>query len=477
MKRLRFQSFGLVGGVAAALLGVLFVSSQAIAQRGFFDTLFGPGLRPAAPPADFSRAPPPRKAETPPTSTVLVLGDSMADWLASGLEEALVDLPELGVIRKHRTYSGLIRYENRADAPDWPLVARDAISADKPKFVVVMLGLQDRQAIREQTAPQRGTPGPAPAPAATPPEPDAERSDANAPDQPTIAVPEQPRPRVAGVHEYRSEQWTELYSRRIDAMIAAAKTAGVPVFWVGLPAVRGARSTSDMLFLNELYRARAEKAGITYIDVWDGFVDEGGRFAIQGPDFDGQTRRLRAGDGVHFTKFGARKLAHYVEREIRRLMERGPIAVALPTSEPQPQTPGTRTTGATVRPLAGPVLPLTSAVSAPGEELLGGANKQDRPGHVTATRVLVKGEAVAVPAGRSDDFVWPRRTVAPFNTDPVVATTTLPLPVMQPPAAKTVLAPNVDTPAARPTNVAAKPKEPVRRSAPSFPFFLPFFGR
>ena len=93
--------------------------------------------------------------------------------------------------------------------------------------------------------------------------------------------------------------------------------------------------------------------------------------------------------------------------------------------------------------------------------------------------MLVKGEAVAVPAGRSDDFAWPRRTVAPFNTDPVVATTTLPLPVMQPPPAKTVLAPSVDTPATpRPTAVAAKPKEPpARRSAPSFPFFLPFFGR
>ena len=40
------------------------------------------------------------------------------------------------------------------------------------------------------------------------------------------------------------------------------------------------------------------------------------------------------------------------------------------------------------------------------------------------TRVLVNGEAVAPPAGRSDDFTWPRRAIAPFGTDPVVATTT-----------------------------------------------------
>ena len=102
----------------------------------------------------------------------------------------------------------------------------------------------------------------------------------------------------------------------------------MPVFWVGLPSIRGPKSTSDMLYLNDLYRTRAEKAGVTYIDVWDGFVDESGRFAVQGPDFEGQIRRLRVSDGVHFTKAGARKLAHYLEREMRRMMQRGTELVA-----------------------------------------------------------------------------------------------------------------------------------------------------
>src|SRR5262249_34316833 len=30
---------------------------------------------------DFSKAPPPRKLENPPTTTVVVMGDAMADWL------------------------------------------------------------------------------------------------------------------------------------------------------------------------------------------------------------------------------------------------------------------------------------------------------------------------------------------------------------------------------------------------------------
>ena len=104
----------------------------------------------------------------------------------------------------------------------------------------------------------------------------------------------------------------------------------MPVFWVGLPSLRGPKATADSSYLNELYRSRAEKAGIIYVDVWDGFVDEAGRYSPQGPDFEGQIRRLRTGDGVHFTKAGARKLAHYVEREIQRTIGNRGTPVALP---------------------------------------------------------------------------------------------------------------------------------------------------
>ncbi len=125
--------------------------------------------------------------------------------------------------------------------------------------------------------------------------------------------------------------------RRNDRGAEERRRAGV----LGRPAVdpRAEGDGRHAVYLNELYRARAEKAGITYIDVWDGFVDEAGRFTLQGPDFEGQTRRLRAGDGVHFTKAGARKLAHYVEREIQRVSLPGSEPVALPASEPQAPTP------------------------------------------------------------------------------------------------------------------------------------------
>ncbi len=345
-----------------------------------------------------------------------------------------------------------IQYDSRNESQDWAGVARETIANEKPRFIIMMLGLNDRQLIRERIAAPR-TPAPGQQ------QPAAPAQDASAP---ADAAAELGRTRSV-VHEFRSEKWGELYAKRIDDTIAVLKARGVPVYWVGLPSVRGPKSTSDMVYLNELFRARAEKAGITYIDVWDGFVDDGGRFTQQGPDFEGQTRRLRTNDGIHFTKPGARKLAHYVEREIRRSLSTGPVPVVLPAEpqQPAPPLPPTALPGTPMtRPLAGPVLPLTTTAKG-SEELLGAATAAPASDHPTVTRVLVKGEPVESPAGRGDDFAWPRRGVAAFGKDPVAATTNLPIPVMRPlPEKTTVAVPSGET---RP--VTASASAPARRSS------------
>jgi hypothetical protein len=210
----------------------------------------------------------------------------------------------------------------------------------------------------------------------------------------------QPGKRANGTIEFRTDQWAEIYSKRIDETITALKSKGVPVFWVGLPSIRGTKSTADAVYLNDLYRARAERAGAVYIDIWDGFVDEAGKYSNFGPDYEGQMRRLRSGDGVFFTKSGALKLAHYVEREIRRQMNSRVAPIAIPSGPVAPATPDGKPAA---RPVAGPVVPLTVA-PATSEELLGGSGNSSPHGDATATRVLVKGEPVAAPRGRADDF-------------------------------------------------------------------------
>jgi len=367
-------------------------------------------------PPDYSHAP----SATPrndATIKVVVMGDANADWLAYGLEDAFSEKPEIGIVRKHRTDSGLIRYNQRRES-EWPQVAREIITAEKPQFVVMMIGNNDRQTIREKAPP----PAPAnaqpiqPPPAVPPTPPDLERQPVE--QQHRHTTPAQARQADYGPWEFQSEKWELAYIKRIDATIAALKSAGVPVIWVGLPAQRGTNASADSAYLNELYRSEAEKAGIVYVDIWDGFVDEDGKFSPQGPDYLGQTRRLRTSDGVYFTKFGARKLALYVEREIEHSLSSQRIPVALPgPAEPEQQGRKGKP-GGSVRPMAGPVVPLTGANVGSEQALLGGPGES--PG---ATAGPSAREPVAAASGRADDFSWPRGVV---NVEPAVAESAAP---------------------------------------------------
>jgi len=460
-------------------------------QQGFnpFSSLFGgPQPQPKEAPVDYSRAPASqRKADPAATTTVAVMGDGMADWLAYGLEEAFAEQPEIAIVRKHRTTSGLIRYDARRDV-EWPQVAKEIIAADKPKLIVMMVGLHDRQPIRERApaaapgrpkaaaAKQQSVTAPPPPPAPLDPElqarqsADQQNAEQNAeqkeePEEPAILAPEVARGTNAGNAgplEFRSERWEASYIRRIDATIAAMKSAGVPALWVGLPPQRVARASADTTYLNELYRQRAEKAGIVFVDVWEGFVDSAGQFAAQGPDFEGQIRRLRSGDGVYFTKAGARKLAHYVEREIQRSIANRALPMALPTLEPVPAAPGARPGGPAQRPLAGPIVPLT--VSTTGQsELLGGGSARPAQSDPVVVRVLTRGEAIPAPSGRADDFSWPRGSAA-AEAAPVEVSLTAPAAASQ--AAPTQVAPSQP--------VRSAPVQPaLRQAAPSQPTLRP----
>lgn len=385
------------------------------------------GRRPGT---DFSRAPPPRRHEGIPTTTVVVLGDSMADWLGYGLDEAFADSPEFGIVRKLRAGVGLLRHETRsaADTFDWVAATRDIVAGEKADFIVIMMGLADRQGIREQVASTETN---------------------RQPERPRRRQGDRPQTTIV-THEFRSERWAELYTKRIDDLIAAARSRGASVLWVGLPAIRGTRARSDLAYLNDLYRARAEKAGITYVDVWDGFVDEEGNFTLRGPDYSGQIRQLRTSDGVYFTRAGATKLAHYVEREIRRLLTARTYPVALPETETEPGK-----SGAGARAVAGPVLPLTTLPTTGAGELAGGPRTARAAADPSINAVLARGEPAPPQMGRADDFSW-------SPPDPSAETAVIP-PPEAPPAPPTVV---------RPLRATAPPSvqpSPTKRSARSGP--------
>ncbi len=326
-------------------------------------------------PAESASAKPPAPA-TPPSYFVAVLGDSLGQMLEQGLAQAFTDRPDVAILRKAKENSGLVR----DDFYDWTKAAQDLLaSGEKINFAVMMIGSNDRQTLRDGKG---------------------------------------------GAFEPRSPQWNEAYAQRIEAIAALFRDKKIPLVWVGIPVLKSERLAADASAFNDLYREHAGKAGAVYVDVWEAFATEGGEYSAMGPDVNGQIVKLRAADGVHFTKAGARKLAHFVEPAIRRNLEdmapqgapQAPdIAAPAEANAPPPGAAPDEAAreaveepaeppAAAPKPIAGPVLPLTGAARAPGGELASRAEAARSP----AKQTLRQEQRLDPKPGRADDFSWPR---------------------------------------------------------------------
>jgi hypothetical protein len=292
-----WKTFSLASRLAAVALICLIASAPTAPAEdgfsGFLSHLFGgPAAKPietapaqAAPhkprkkvrdfvPATTTRAPgAPGGSPVQASFFIDVIGDSLAVSTAEGLVDAFADRPEVSVVNKAREASGLVR-DNYFD---WPKTATElATGKTKIDFVVVVLGVNDIQSMRDG-------------------------SDSLEP---------------------LTDRWRELYSARVEAVVAPFRAAHIPVAWVGLPPMRADHFNGEMVSLNEIYKEHVESAGGKYIDIWDAFADQNGQYDAFGPNIDGQNVKLRGVDGIHFTKAGSRKVAHFLEGEIRKVLDK-----------------------------------------------------------------------------------------------------------------------------------------------------------
>ncbi len=119
-------------------------------------------------------------------------------------------------------------------------------------------------------------------------------------------------------HKVGSKEWSKILGNRLNDQLKMLKKKKIAVYWVGLPIVRSPKQDEKMQLLNSVFRRHAFINGVKFIDVWEGFTDQSRRYSAFGPDINGNVRRIRDNDGVHLTGRGYRKLAHFVEKEIRR---------------------------------------------------------------------------------------------------------------------------------------------------------------
>lgn len=263
-------------------------------RRTLFDLLFGP-KEPKLPvlqqaPRDMpvkprrTAPPPPAKpivAKVPGATRVAVFGDSLADDLGAALDRLYADDPNLVVVPMANDDSGLVR----TDYYDWQKAVADQIKANSFDVAVVMIGANDRQ---------------------------------------TLNVDGQ---------SYKSltDGWTSTYTQRLNAFLNQLRAAGKPVVWVGLPPMQAPQYSAAIGQINALQRLASFSGGAQFLDIYDRFVDENGKYTTYGPDLSGQQVRMRKDDGVHFANAGSDKLAFYVSQSLKLFYNGGGgIAVADP---------------------------------------------------------------------------------------------------------------------------------------------------
>jgi len=194
-------------------------------------------------------------------------GDAFAEGLIEGLNEAFAGDRRIQVARKHRPLAGIAR----ADF-DGEMKAEEA-SKEPLHIAVIMIGYGDRISIR-QDARERFVLG--------------------------------------------SPEWREEYGRRVDRFIKVLKRRNVGLYWVSQPIMRRYEVNDPAQMMNDIVRDKAYLNGIKFIDIQAQFADESGNYSAYGPDITGRQRLLREADGVGFTHAGNRKLALFVEQEIKR---------------------------------------------------------------------------------------------------------------------------------------------------------------
>jgi len=166
-------------------------------------------------------APKPEVAEVDPNTHIAVFGDRLANLVGEGLEEPYDEADDILVVRETRSDSGLAD----AAADDWPKIIQELLEKDKKvAFAVVMLGVNDRNTIREGEV----------------------------------------------SHPPLSEPWKGIYGQRIESVLRVFQERRLPVIWVGAPLGR-----TSSVFLHAPRHLDAHDVDGVADDIGTGFLSLG----------------------------------------------------------------------------------------------------------------------------------------------------------------------------------------------------------
>lgn len=265
-------------------------------RKTLMDLLFGneeEQRREEAPVVEAPAVVKPKAASLPPArpavekavgaTRLAVFGDSMAVDLAKALARLYAEDPNLVIIPQGVGSSGFVR----PDFFDWNKTIGEAIAANSFDIAVVIIGINDRQTMKID-----GTSYKALAP-----------------------------------------EWSAEYSARVSSFVTQLRNANKPTIWVGLPPMEAPSYAKAINQINEMQKLAAFSGGAEFLDIYERFATEEGKYSSHGPDLNGNRVRMRKDDGIHFSAAGADKLAFYLSQTLK-LYYRGGGTVGIEVADP-----------------------------------------------------------------------------------------------------------------------------------------------
>ena len=225
----------------------------------------------------------PKIEKAPGATRLAVFGDSMATDVAKALDRFYAEDPNIAIIDQSVGDSGIVR----VDYFDWPKKIGEKITENGFDIAVVIVGINDRQ---------------------------------------KMALNGQSYPSL-------TPEWLAEYSARVQSIVQQLRAANKPTIWVGLPPMEAPKFGQTMIQVNEIDRLAAFGGGAEFLDIFEKFATEEGKYTRNGPDLNGNNVRMRKDDGIHFSTAGADKLAFYLSQSLRNYY-RGGGTVGLAVADP-----------------------------------------------------------------------------------------------------------------------------------------------
>jgi uncharacterized protein len=208
-----------------------------------------------------------------------VFGDSMAADLSKALERLFAEDPNIVIVNQAVGSSGFVRN----DYFDWNKTIGEQIAANTFDIAVVIVGINDRQSLGRLKA--------------------------------------------------LTPEWTAEYTARVSNFVNQLRNAGKPTIWVGLPPMEAPTYGKAIAAISEIQKLAAFSGGAEFLDIYERFLNEEGKYSAFGPDLNGNRVRMRKDDGIHLSAAGADKLAFYLSQTLK-LYYRGGGSVGIEVADP-----------------------------------------------------------------------------------------------------------------------------------------------